>query len=237
MKPYYPERIYIEPEALEFPLGKQLYQYFNSLGIRPQTIPSHNRITGIPGKTPQEAYRNAKNTLVIAVKKGLDFETCKPSAHYQFPLVTSCPGHCQYCYLQTSLGKKPYLRVYVNLEEIFESIVRHIDQRPDEIVVFEGASSGDPLSLEHLTGSLAKTIEFFAQQERGRFRFVTKFTGVDPLLPLTHNNHTRVRLSINSSYVEKNFEHGTPPTLERIAAAQKLWAIGYPIGFIIAPIY
>ncbi|ATW25130.1 spore photoproduct lyase [Candidatus Formimonas warabiya] len=236
MKDFIPKRVYFEQKALDYPLGRELWARFRDLNIPLEKITSHNRISGIPGKTPHEAYREAKATLVVGVRKTLKFEGCKPSAHYQIPLVTSCPGKCEYCYLQTTLGKKPYIRIYVNQDEILHQAAQYIEERKPEITVFEGAATSDPLPVEPYGGALAKTIEFFGEQEFGRFRFVTKFANVDPLLKLAHQNHTRFRFSLNSDEVIGNFEHGTPPLRERIEAASKVSYAGYPLGFIIAPI-
>lgn len=69
MKFFTPTRIYFEPQALEYPLGKQIYEYYTKENIPLIITPSHNRVTGIPGKTPQAGYREAKRTLVVGVKK------------------------------------------------------------------------------------------------------------------------------------------------------------------------
>lgn len=236
MKDFSPKRVLFEEQALDYPLGKELWSYFQEQDIPVSKIASHNRISGIPGKTPREAYREAKATLVVGVRKTLKFEGCKPSAHFQLPLVTSCPGKCEYCYLQTTLGKKPYIRIYVNQEEILSKAGQYIEERKPGITIFEGAATSDPLPVEPFSGALARTIEYFGKQEHGRFRFVTKFTNVDSLLKLNHYNHTRFRFSLNSNYVISNFEHGTPSLNERIEAASKVSYAGYPLGFIIAPI-
>ena len=65
---------------------------------------------------------------------------------------------------------------------------------------------------------------------------VTKFSNVDSLLNLKHNGKTHFRVSINSRYIIKNFEHNTASYDERIEAASKLAEASYPIGFIVAPI-
>jgi len=234
--PYLPKRAFFEPDALDYPLGQKIFQTLKELGISIQKTPSHNRVTGIPGKTPQEQYFEGKNTMVVGIRRGKTFQTCKPSAHYQLPLNTSCSGKCEYCYLNTTLGKKPYLRVYVNIEEILEKTLQYINENAPEITIFEGAATSDPLPTEPFTGSLARTIEFFAHQKYGRFRFVTKFTNVDSLLQLEHNKQTRFRFSLNSDYVINKFEHNTPSLEERITAAGKVSEAKYPLGFIIGPI-
>lgn len=233
---FIPKRVYFEPEALEYPLGRKLYQDFHEQGIPIIKTGSHNRVTGIPGKTPQEAYMEAKQTFVVGVRRTLKFETCKPSAHYQLPLCTSCMGKCEYCYLNTTLGKKPYLRVYVNIEEILQKAKEYIDTRKPEVTYFEGAATSDPLPYEPYTQALAKTIDFFGQEEYGRFRFVTKFTGVDSLLNIQHEGHTRFRFSINTQHVIGKYEHNTPSADERIKAASKAASANYPVGFLIAPV-
>ncbi len=235
--PFQPKRVFFEQDALEYPLGDKLWRHFKKEGVELKVIGSHNRVTGIPGKTPQEAYMEAKRTFVVGVRRTLKFETCKPSAHYQLPLCTSCIGKCEYCYLNTTLGKKPYLRVYVNIEEILQRTKDYIEERKPEITYFEGAATSDPLPFEAYTGSLAKTIEFFSKEEKGRFRFVTKFTEVDSLLALVHNKHTRIRFSLNTQRIIGDYEHNTPSLQERIEAAGKVAAAGYPVGFLIAPVF
>ncbi len=231
-----PRRVFIETAALDYPLGKKIYDLCRQKNIETKIISSHNRVSGIPGKTPPAGYVEAKRTLVVGVRRSLKFETCKPSAHYQLPLVTSCPGMCEYCYLNTTLGKKPYIRVYVNIGEILGRAGEYIKERAPEITLFEGAATSDPLPVELWTGALRETIEFFGREEFGRFRFVTKFTGVDELLEAGHNGHTRVRFSLNSDYVISQYERGTPRLAERVGAAAKIAEAGYPLGFIIAPI-
>ncbi|MFZ5650556.1 MAG: spore photoproduct lyase [Bacillota bacterium] len=234
--PFIPGRVFFERDALNYPLGRELYGRFKGEGIPVVFTASHNRITGIPGKTAREAYFEAKRTLVVGVRRTLKFETCRPSAHYQLPLNTSCSGKCEYCYLNTTLGNRPYLRVYVNVDEILEAARQYINERAPETTLFEGAATSDPIPVERYTGSLKKAVEFFGAQELGRFRFVTKFTEVDSLLDADHRGHTRFRFSINTDRVIKKYEHGTPGIEKRLDASAKVASAGYPLGFIIAPI-
>ena len=169
MKLFYPKRVFIEEAAMKFPLSNIILEKMRALNIPVQMIGSHNRVNGIPGANPQQSYHEAKQTLVVGVKKDLHLTTCKPSADFEFALGTSCPGGCQYCYLQTHLGKKPYVRVYVNIEEIFTTIKDYTEKNFPEITTFEAASTSDPLAVEHITGTLAKTYRLFC-------RFANRFT-------------------------------------------------------------
>jgi len=237
IKRFIPQRVYFEPEALQFSLGKSLKDKFEAMGIPILETTSHNRVTGIPGKTPKEQYVQAKLSLVVGVRRTLKFSPCKPSAHYQLPLVTSCPGFCEYCYLQTTLGPKPINRVYVNIDEILQQAGEYITERAPEITIFEGAATSDPVPTEYLTGALRRSIEYFAQQELGRFRFVTKFDDIDTLLDAEHNGHTEVRFSLNTARVIHGYERGTASAQERLHAAVRIAQADYPVGFLIAPIF
>lgn len=233
---FIPELVYFEPNSLDYPKGKRIYQWAEQQGLPIRMTTSHNRIMDLPGESELEKYRMAKRTLVVGVRKTLKFDTSKPSAEYAIPIATGCMGHCHYCYLQTTLGAKPYIRIYVNMDEILQAAQNYIDEAKPKITRFEAACTSDPVGLEPISGSLKECIEFMAKQPYGRLRFVTKFHHVDSLLGLDHQGHTRIRFSVNDAYVIKHFEPATSGFMQRIEAAAKVADAGYPIGFIVAPI-
>lgn len=233
---YVPKKVYFEPEALDYPLGKKLLATFTEMKIPIEYTPSHNRVPAAKSSSPQKDFIEAKSSLVVGVRRTKDFQSCRPSAHFQLPLATSCPGYCEYCYLATTLGKRPYVRVYVNIEEILERAAEHMRARAPEETIFEGAATSDPLPVERYTGSLGRTIEFFSKEKLGRFRFVTKFDEVESLISINHAGKTEVRFSINADSIIRNYEHGTASLSNRLSAAQKVGEAGYPVGFLVAPI-
>ncbi|MFD0618719.1 spore photoproduct lyase [Paenibacillus sp. GCM10027629] len=237
VKPFIPQLVYVEPGALEYPLGQELVHKFEQMGIEIRQTTSHNQIRNLPGDNDFQRYRIAKSTFVLGVRKTLKFDTSKPSAEYAIPLVTGCMGHCHYCYLQTTMGSKPYIRTYVNLEDIFDAADKYMQERAPEFTRFEASCTSDIVGVDHLTHTLKKTIEHFGKSEFGKLRFVTKFAHVDHLLDAKHQGRTRFRFSVNADFIIKNFEPGTSSLGERIEAAVKVANAGYPLGFIIAPIY
>jgi spore photoproduct lyase len=236
-KPFMPQLVYFEPDALDYPLGQTLLEKFKQEDVEIRYTTSHNQVRNLPGENDFQRYRIAKSTLVVGIRKTLKFDTSKPSAEYAIPFATGCMGHCHYCYLQTTMGSKPYIRTYVNVEEILEQAQQYMDERAPEITRFEASCTSDIVGIDHLTHSLKRAIEFFGKSERGRLRFVTKFHHVDHLLDAEHNGKTRFRFSVNSDYVIKYFEPGTSRLEDRIKAATKVAKAGYPLGFIVAPIY
>jgi spore photoproduct lyase len=237
VKPFVPQLVYVEPRAMEYPLGKELVDKFENMGIEIRQTTSHNQIRNLPGENHFQKYRVAKSTLVVGVRKTLKFDTSKPSAEYAIPFATGCMGHCHYCYLQTTMGSKPYIRTYVNVEEIFDSAQKYMEERAPEITRFEASCTSDIVGVDHLTHTLKRAIEYFGTSDYGKLRFVTKFAHVDHLLDAKHNGKTRFRFSVNDEYIIKYFEPGTSRLDERIEAAVKVAEAGYPLGFIVAPIY
>lgn len=233
---FMPKIVVFEPAALKYPLGEKIYAFFRNKPVeivKSSLAGFSRRLTEYSEK---QRYAYSKTVLAVTRNQQKKLDVCKPSADYEFALVSNCPGSCEYCYLQTNQSYKPYLKAYVNLDEIWDTLLAAIPPDTVQPVTFEAASNGDPLGIEHITGSVGATIEFFSRLEKGRLRIVTKFNNVDLITGKEHNGHTRFRISINTGYVIKQFEHRTSTMEERLDAAGKLAAAGYPLGFIVAPI-
>ncbi len=232
MRLFIPEVGYIDPRILKYDEGRKVKEKLEQLNI---PIVESKRVL-IEEDTISKQYTKAKKTIFVTVNSQKKLRSCKPSADYQFALSSSCPGHCEYCYLQTTQGEKPYMKLFVNIKEILDVIEKHIEENSPNITTFECGSITDPIALEHLTGNLKKCIEFFSKQDKARLRVITKYDNVDSFLKIDHKKHTKFRFSINTRYVIDNFEHSTASFEQRIEGARKIAYAGYPLGFIVAPI-
>lgn len=259
-----PRRVLITPDALRHEHAQQMLVRAETLGaeiifLKANRLPSFairdaSRV-GPDGKNPiddRRSYAQAKTTLAIvtAPPSARKLQPIPPSADWQFHLAQGCPAHCQYCYLAGSLQGPPVTRAYANLDEILGGLQPYLGQgtitsrstdRAHEGTTFEASCYTDPLGIEHLTGSLARTIEHFGRWplppgQHAQLRFTTKFSNVDPLLRLDHRGRTRIRFSVNAASVARDFEGGTAPVRERLSALRKVAAAGYPVGLTIAPI-
>ena len=228
------KRILVEKDAKDYEMTNKILET-----AKKNTIPifylNSNRNTTARGMSKKEKYFHGKESLVVSLRKTLKFQTCKPSAHYQLPLVSGCIGQCEYCYLNTQFSNSPFVKVYVNLDDIFLQAKKHIDKN-SEVTIFEGAATSDPIPVESYSHSLQHAIDFFANEKNGRFRFVTKYNDVDHFLDIKHNNHTEIRFSVNIARIIQEYEHKTPALSKRLEAAAKLLEKGYPVGFIIGPV-
>lgn len=233
-----PKRVLFEKGSLDTDIGKNIYNKIKyDKNIEIINLTSNKIKAHIPGENLPEQYKSGKQTLVVGFRKSMKFQTCKPSANYQLPLVSGCMGQCEYCYLNTQLGDKPFVRVFVNIDDILAQAKKYIEERKPQVTIFEGAATSDPVPIEPYTHALKKTIEFIGKEDKARFRFVTKFNDVDSFLDAKHNGHTEVRFSINTPRVIDEYEHYTASTNMRIEAAAKVAYAGYKVGFIIAPVF
>ncbi|MEJ7913587.1 MAG: spore photoproduct lyase family protein, partial [Chitinophagaceae bacterium] len=239
--PWRPRQVLFTPDALEEPYGQEIHKRVQAQGI-PIELLKNNQIRGLRGATERETYKLAKSTLAIvkAPLSAFNLQPIPPSADWQFHLAQGCPAHCHYCYLAGSLSGPPVIRVNANLPQILDNLKNYL--QPNALTTFEASCYTDPLGIEHLTGGLEKTISFFGQLQNAQLRFVTKFTAVESLLTLAHNNNTRSRISINAPEVSKYLEGGVPQVPQRIAALKKLalpkieGGGGFPVGVVLAPI-
>ena len=233
-----PKRIIFEKDSLKYDMASDIFTEFKDkndieiINLRSNKLKQH-----IPGEDLFSQYREGKKTLVVGIKKSLKFQSCKPSANYQLPLVSGCMGQCEYCYLNTMLGDKPFVKIHANIDDILSQAQKYIDERLPEITIFEGAATSDPIPVEPYTHSLEKAISFFGSNKNARFRFVTKYNDIDSLLNLEHNGHTEIRFSINTASVINKYEHVTASCQQRIEASIKVAKAGYPMGFLIAPVF
>ena len=230
-----PKRIFFTADALGQPFGQQILERVTALGLDVTEL-SGNRLPSLKGKDERETYRLAKTTLAVvnAPPSMLKLQPIPPSADWQFHLAKGCPAHCQYCYLAGSLSGPPITRVYANLPEVLGALSAY--EKPGQLTTFEASCYTDPLSLEHLTGSLSECVRYFGTFEGAQLRWVSKFSAVEPLLGLPHHGRTRARASVNADPVSRRLEGGTAPVSARTAGLRKLAQDGYPVGVVIAPI-
>jgi spore photoproduct lyase len=246
-----PRRVLVTRSAAELPHGRAIVDRCESSGVTDIQLLRGDRLPPLaPGATPRQAYAIAKSTLAVTVAppSALALQPIPPSADWRVDLAQGCPAHCQYCYLAGSLGGPPVTRVFANLEEILERLHGYVGRgtitsgtaaRGAEGTTFEASCYTDPLGIEHLTGSLARTIEHVGThgwEQPVQLRFTTKFDEVAPLLDLPHHGRTRVRMSVNAAPVAARFEGGTARMPQRLGALRRLALAGYPVGLTIAPI-
>jgi spore photoproduct lyase len=242
-----PKRVVATPAAYDHPHGRRIMALVEAEGIEVERLRG-NRLTGLRGDNDRETYARAKSTMAIVVSppSRRQLQPIAPSADWRFDLAEGCPAHCQYCYLAGSLSGPPVTRVYADLDDILAGLPDYAGRgtitsrraaRRDEGTTFEASCYTDPLSLEHLTGSWRRAVDYFGGWDAPvQLRWTTKFDDVAGFIGRPHHGRTRVRLSVNCRPVTTRLEGGTSRLEDRLAALRRLALDGYPVGVTIAPI-
>ncbi len=228
-----PKRIYYEPAIYNYELGKRLMNRYKDVPCI--EIESHNRIEELQKRSNAD-FVEMKKYLIIGIRKTHKYVPNEKSSDYLVPYTSSgCSAMCLYCYLVCNYNKCSYLRLFVNVEQMLDNLIKksHQTEKP---CTFEIGSNSDMILENQITGNLERTIERFGKQGRGYITFPTKFSMVDSILNLKHNGKTIVRMSLNPQEIITNVEYGTSSLEKRIEAINKLSEAGYKIGILIAPV-
>lgn len=232
MKPSF-DRVYYEPEALNYPLGQSLQQKYEFL---PWTeIQNHNNIPQLRESSNRE-FARLKRHLIIGVRKTHRYVENHKISDFLVPYTSSgCSAMCLYCYLVCNYNKCSYLRVFVNREKMMDKLVRTANDASGQHV-FEIGSNSDLILENTVTENLPWTIEEFARRADGKLTFPTKFDMVDSLLGLDHREKTIFRMSVNPPELIRSIELGTSSLPTRIQAVNAMCDAGYPVGLLVAPV-
>ena len=232
---FIPNLIYYEKDALNYLLGKELFDKYNEKKIKFIEIENHNNIEELRTKENKE-FANLKRNLIIGIRKTHKFVPNYKVSNYLVPYTSSgCTAMCLYCYLVCNYNKCSYLRLFVNREEMLDKIKR-VANKEEKDLVFEIGSNSDLILENTITNNLVWTIEEFKNNPKGLLTFPTNFDMVDPILPLNHKGKVIARMSVNPKEIIRTIEIGTSPLEKRVQAINKLAEAGYKIGILIAPV-
>ncbi len=224
-----PSQVLITASAREHAHGRAIAERCAAAGVEVVELPG-DRLTGLRGATDRETYRRAKSTLAVVVSppSSRRLQPIPPSADWRLDIARGCPAHCQYCYLAGSLPGAPVTRAFADLDEILDASRAFSGS-------FEASCYTDPLALERLTGSLARTVEHFAGREDATLRFTTKYDDVDGLLGVDPRGRTRVA-GQRQRRGRRALRGRHRPRPRPAGRAGPLAAAGYRPGLTIAPI-
>ena len=187
-------------------------------------------------KKQNSEFPDMKRNLIIGIRKTHKFVENHKTSDYLVPYTSSgCTAMCMYCYLVCNYNKCAYLRLFVNREQMLEKIIKTANKSERDLV-FEIGSNSDLILENTITKNLIWTIENFANTQKGKLTFPTKFEMIDDLLNIRHNKKIIIRMSVNPEEIINKVEFGTSRLKQRIQAINKLADADYPIGILIAPV-
>ncbi len=230
-----PKKIYIENEAKEYALTKNILKKFPDS----ETI-YIEKIKNIKRSWKHFLHSIGKDELFL-VKENYDiFKSCPCSSnviscgYYIFNLGFGCPYDCSYCYLQ-HYTNFPGIILQVNINEILDKLKNILNTANKHILRIGTGEFTDSLVFDNITEYSKYIVPFFAHTSH-LLELKTKSINIDNLLNLDHNNKTVVSWSLNTPYIIEKEELFTPSLENRLKAAKKVIKAGYKVGFHFDPI-
>jgi spore photoproduct lyase len=213
-----------------------------------QVIPvaSHWGIEELVQADPAAWIESKRENLVLGVKSTLRHTLNGRSANYiAVSNSNGCLSSCQYCYVARRKGGSNPLTLFVNIEQIADSIERHstklgpkpaADQCDPQFWTYDIGCNSD-LSLDALIcDHPGYLVQRFAQMPYAKATFATKTVNDAYWLQQDPQRKTRIRYSIMPQKIARYVDIGTSPISARIASVNDLVAAGYEVHFNFSPV-
>jgi len=179
-----------------------------------------------------------KVTLFLTRNRGAFVRDCPGTRQYTccgyriLHVGTYCVMDCAYCILQ-SYFHPPVLQFFVNHDDMHRALSAvFAEERISRIGTGEFT---DSLIWERWTSLGQTLVEAFSGQNRAVLELKTKTAAVDRLLGLCHRRKTILAWSLNTPRIIEDEERKTASLEQRLAAAARAAAAGYPLGFHFDP--
>jgi len=153
---------------------------------------------------------------------------------YKLVLGTECPYDCSYCYLELTFRMAPYVRQYLNLEDLWRELDR-LNRKINKPILLNTGELADPLAVDHITGIVNEVVSETSRHDNLQLLLLTKSANVDHLQPVD-NGQVVFSVSLTTSVNAREFEHGAAKPYDRIEALSKAETKGYRTRCRIDPI-
>ena len=185
------------------------------------------------GKRRMAVMRRRAPFLMACPAGSSEFACC---GYLVLVLASNCPMDCSYCFLQEYLADNPGFQVYANYPDAFDELERMRRRAPVRALRVGTGELADSLAFDRLTGISRDLVEFCAPREGLLLELKTKTDEIDNLLTVDPRGRTLVSWTLSPPQVFARSEKGTAPPAARLAAARRVLATGYKVGFHLDPV-
>jgi len=232
----YVRRIVVAEDCLDLPLVREI--------LDATTLPWEVRAGREPSAGEEdwsEGLGRGKRELWLKRQRGRFYRDCPGTRAYRccgykvLHVGDNCPMDCVYCILQAYLNE-PNLVFYVNIEDLFLELTSVFANATEPVLRIGTGEFTDSLALDPITRASPRLVRFFAGQARAVLELKTKSVNIDLLEPLDHGRRTVLAWSLNTEAVAAREEIRAAPIAQRLAAARRAAAWGYPLAFHFDPV-
>lgn len=238
MNTHQPKKIFIEKEVVNSSVTQQILNKLPDVTV--EYIDDYRSIR-IEGSTTDDVFKNSKECLAIARKKGglVKQFRCRDgiigNTEYFISYGNNCNLDCEYCFLQ-SYFDNAVPTVFINHDEILIAIKDVLLAAGDKKTVFHAGELCDALAFDDLTGLSRKLIPLFSEYPNARLELRTKTTTIENLLTVLGTNNIVISWTFSPQLIIDAYEHKTPSLEKRVRAAEEVQRAGYNVGICLDPI-
>ncbi|MDF2550305.1 MAG: splB [Chlamydiales bacterium] len=209
-------------------------------------VEQHGQIPELFSADAADWVKTKNEVLVLGVKAGLAHRVNGRSADYIAASASNgCLSACQYCYVARHKGGSNPLTLFVNIEEIADSIEKHQrklgpktapNQTDPHLWTYDIGCNAD-LSIDALISDHpGYLIKRFAKMDYAKATFATKTVNDSYWLSFDPKGRTRIRYSLMPENVSRFVDVRTSRISDRIASIDRLVSGGYEVHVNFSPI-
>lgn len=227
--------IYVEKEVLDHPVTNRILAGFSHA-----KVVEINHYKDVFCRSHQD-YRLQKSSmkLILASKhQNLIYEgapVCQSFGNQHFYYTSSvmnCIYDCEYCYLQ-GMYPSANMVVFVNLEDIFEELVRLLKKHPVYLCI---SYDTDLMAMEHILGYMEKWIAFAAGHPDVTLEIRTKSADLKVIEKIPPSDNVILAWTLSPDKIISSFEHHTPSLDHRLDCIQAAIKKGFRVRLCFDPL-
>lgn len=214
-------------------------------------VNGHWNISQLTNMDPSTWMKTKRDYLVLGVKKDLTHEPNGRSSDYIANSHSNgCLSGCTYCYVARHKGGSNPLTVFVNIEEIIDSIDKHQqelgpklvpNQCDSELWTYDIGNNNDCSLDARVSDNPLQLIRAFANMPYAKATFATKTVNEEAWLSVnpcdsSGVSHTRIRYSLMPFELSRLIDINTSPIKDRVDSINNLVDHGYEVHVNFSPV-
>jgi DNA repair photolyase len=242
------QHIYVQKKVLQDLLWSSNAQ--KVIGQFPEAqiheVESHWQLPELFEASPKNWIETKNKALVLGIKSQLENRENGRSADFIAASISNgCLSSCQYCYVARRKGGSNPLTLFMNVDQIADSIEQHqkqlgpkrkANQTDPHYWTYDIGCNAD-LSLDAMVCDHPRfMIERFSEMEFAKATFATKSVNDEYWLSIDPKRRTRIRYSIMPTPIARSVDIRTSPISERIQSTNRLVDAGYEVHYNFSPI-